>query len=226
MVVFVRSLVSMTIPTRSLSKSANKILYKTSLYSEKTPNVLICTGPAGTGKTLEACKAGLEFLQDQKVERLIITRPNVTVDESMGFLPGDMQEKMYPWMIPIYEYLEKFSDKKTITRYLRDGFIEVCPLGYMRGRTFHDTFVIADEMQNSTPRQMMNLLTRIGENSKLVVTGDLNQCDLYQDNGLSDFVKKLKSYDNEQEFICHIALDDSDVMRSEVVKEILNIYKM
>lgn len=206
-------------------KSINKPLYRSKLYSGETPNVLICTGPSGTGKTMEACKAGLSFLQENRVEKLIITRPNVTVEESLGYLPGDMEEKMYPWMIPIYEYLEEFSDKKTVSRYLRDGMVEVCPLGYMRGRTFNDTFIIADEVQNSTPRQMMNLLTRIGNNSKLVMTGDLDQCDLEEENGLNEFLDLLNRYKHEQEIVQHVTLSEDDVMRSEVVKEILKIYK-
>ena len=113
--------------------------------------MLICTGPSGTGKTMEACKAGLSFLQENRVDKLIITRPNVTVEESLGYLPGDMEGEDVSVDDTIYEYLEEFSDKKTGVWYLRDGIVEVCPLGYMQGRTFNDTFIIADEVPTAHP---------------------------------------------------------------------------
>jgi phosphate starvation-inducible PhoH-like protein len=158
---------------------------------------------------------------------MIITRPSVSVDEELGYLPGGVDNKMDPWMIPMYEYMEEFSNRATLGKYMKNGIIEVAPLGFLRGRTFHNCVVIADEMQNSTTSQMMNLLTRIGENSKVIITGDLNQCDLNEKiNGLDHFLIKLKSRysDCGCNSIEHVELTNEDIMRSEFTKLIVNIY--
>jgi phosphate starvation-inducible PhoH-like protein len=171
----------------------------------------------------------MEQLQKYKYDKLIITRPNVSVDEDLGYLPGDVQGKMYPWLIPIYDQIIKFSDKKTLDNYLMLNTIEIAPLGFLRGRTFDNSIIIADEMQNSTPSQMKTLLTRVGNNSKLIINGDLKQCDLktVEKNGLEDFINKFQLYKKssfEDSGISITEFMDEDVFRSEIVKYVLKVY--
>lgn len=197
--------------------------------NSKNKSVIISTGPAGTGKTMLACKYSMEQLQKYKYDKLIITRPNVSVDEDLGYLPGDVQGKMYPWLIPIYDQIIKFSDKKTLDNYLMLNTIEIAPLGFLRGRTFDNSIIIADEMQNSTPSQMKTLLTRVGNNSKLIINGDLKQCDLktVEKNGLEDFINKFQLYKKssfEDSGISITEFMDEDVFRSEIVKYVLKVY--
>ena len=142
-------------------------------------------GPAGTGKTLLAVQMGIKLFQEGKIDKIIVTRPAVSVDEDIGFLPGDLNEKMAPWTRPIFDVLGEYYQTKQIAAMLEEGIIEISPLAYMRGRTFKNAYIIADEMQNATQNQMKMLLTRLGENSKMVVTGDLAQADRLKDNGLS-----------------------------------------
>lgn len=208
-----------------VATSLNKSVYRKVLNDNKIP-LVICTGPAGTGKTMEACKSGMLHLMEKHYERMIITRPSVSVDENLGYLPGDIENKMNPWMIPIYDYIEDCCDKATLGKYMKNEVIELAPLGFVRGRTFHNTIVIADEMQNSTQNQMMNLLTRIGENSKLIITGDLNQCDLVDvTNGLQHFLLHLENYEEDySSSIEYVQLGSDDIMRSDFTKLIINIY--
>jgi len=191
------------------------------------PQLVICVGPAGTGKTMLACKHSITHLTNKNYNKLIITRPSVSVEEDIGFLPGDINQKLYPYLIPIYENLEKFSDKSTIMKNLKTNVIEIVPLGYLRGRTFDNTIIIADEMQNATHNQMMTLLTRIGYNSKTIITGDLDQCDLQKTNGLKVFLDKLNKNNNQNNIkdIEVVKLDSDDIQRSELVKAIIDIYK-
>lgn len=209
--------------------SVYKDIYLKKLNSSK-PNILICEGPAGTGKTMEACKSALFHINENHYKKLIITRPSVSVEESLGYLPGDLNSKMEPWMIPIYEYLEEFSTNKFVDKYINDGIIDILPLGFMRGRTFTNTLIIADEMQNSTKKQMYNLLTRIGDYSKLIITGDINQCDIpIEESGLVELIQKYNSfYSNEvtdyENDILLLELDETDIKRSEIVKQIIKMY--
>jgi phosphate starvation-inducible PhoH-like protein len=170
-----------------------------------------------------AVQHGIRLMQEGRVEKIIVTRPAVSVDEDLGFLPGTLQEKMAPWTRPIFGVLGEYYSQKDITEMLKESVIEISPLAYMRGRTFKNAYIIADEMQNATPNQMKMLLTRLGENSKMVVTGDLNQADRLKDNGLIDFINLLKDYQNTQRLEV-IFFDSLDIERHEAVKEVLDIY--
>lgn len=184
--------------------------------------VIISTGPAGTGKTLLACQVGSKALASGQVQRLILTRPAVSVDEQHGFLPGNLNKKMEPWTRPMFDALSRYWSGKKIQDMMLDQRIEVCPLAYMRGRTFDNAWIIGDEMQNSTPSQMKMLLTRIGEGSKMIIAGDGAQHDRgFENNGLADLVSRL---DLDSESIKHLNFTEDDVVRAEVIKEILKIY--
>ena len=184
--------------------------------------IVVGTGPAGTGKTLLACHAASRALAARQVERLILTRPAVSVDEQHGHLPGSLEQKMAPWTRPMFDALYRWYPPKKVREMMYDQKIEICPLAYMRGRTFDNAWIIGDEMQNSTPSQMKMLLTRIGEGSKMVVIGDPNQHDRgFEHNGLIDLLEKLPApTDNIQ----NIEFTESDVVRHEVVREILRLY--
>ena len=186
-------------------------------------NIVFAIGPAGTGKTLLCTQMGIKSFMEREVKKIVITRPAVSVDEQHGFLPGDLKEKMAPWTRPIFDIFEKHFSIQQIEMMLAENLIEIAPLAYMRGRTFEDSWIIADEMQNATKSQMKMLLTRIGNGTKMIVTGDLKQHDRgFSENGLSDFVQLVKHY--EQEKLRHIAIsrfDMMDVERHPAVTEVL-----
>jgi len=189
----------------------------------KNKKIVFASGPAGTGKTLFATEYGIKHFLIGNYEKLIFTRPNVSVDEELGFLPGTMEEKMAPWIRPIYDILYNFISPKEVQQLMEDKIIEIAPLGYMRGRTFKNCWIVADEMQNSTVSQMKMLLTRLGENSRLVITGDLEQFDRPNElNGLEDFLKKFSGKQSSS-IQCFI-FDKGDIQREPVVKEVLDIY--
>jgi phosphate starvation-inducible PhoH-like protein len=192
------------------------------ILNDPTKNIVFALGPAGTGKTLIACQVGIKFFKEGLVDKIVVTRPAVSVDEEHGFLPGTLQEKMAPWTRPIFDVLGEYYYSREIDEMIREGIIEISPLAYMRGRTFKNSYIIADEMQNATPNQMKMLLTRLGEGSKMVVTGDLAQADRLNDNGLIDFCRLLddKNYDH----IDIVRFDMSDIERHKAVKEVLEIY--
>ena len=148
------------------------------MLQDSSRHVIFATGPAGTGKTMMAVQMGIRSLEDGTVDRIVITRPAVSVDEQHGFLPGDLKAKMAPWTQPIFDFLEEHYKPKQVEQMINDKTIEISPLAYMRGRTFKKSWIIADEMQNATQEQTKMLLTRIGEGSKIVATGDLAQHDL------------------------------------------------
>ena len=201
-------------------RNINQRRYIDLLYSSLP--IVIGTGPAGTGKTLLACHAGSRALANRQVERLILTRPAVSVDEQHGYLPGSLEKKMEPWTRPMFDALHRYMSPKQVKAHIEDRKIEICPLAYMRGRTFDNAWVIGDEMQNSTPSQMKMLLTRIGEGSKMVIAGDINQHDRgFEENGLSDFVSRLSTNSLS---IRHVNFTDDDIVRNEVIKEILSLY--
>lgn len=201
--------------------SQNRLL---NCLKNKNQKIVIATGPAGTGKTLFATEQGVHnFLRGDYI-KLIFTRPTVSVDEELGFLPGTLEEKMAPWVRPIYDILYNFITVKCASALLEEKIIEICPLGYMRGRTFKNCWIVADEMQNCTVSQMKMLLTRLGENSRLIITGDLEQHDRHGEiNGLEDFLNKLKG--RRSDSISSVEFDKCDIEREDVVKEVLDIYE-
>ena len=193
------------------------------LLQQKTKKIIVVSGPAGTGKTLFATECGIKQYLMGHYEKLIFTRPSVSVDEDLGYLPGTLEEKMAPWVRPIYDVLYQFINPKEVLQHMEDKMIEIAPLGYMRGRTFKNTWIVADEMQNSTISQMKMLLTRLGENSRLIITGDLEQYDKPDMiNGLEDFLQKFKG--KRSSSISSVEFEKSDIQREEVVKEVLDIY--
>jgi phosphate starvation-inducible PhoH-like protein len=189
----------------------------------KNVSILLGIGPAGTGKTLFACNAAVKALKTGAVEKIVMTRPVVPVEEDIGFLPGDLITKMNPWTRPIFDILTEFYMQKDIDAMLQGGVIEISPLAFMRGRTFKRAFIVADEMQNSSPNQMLMLTTRLGEGSKMVITGDLKQSDRGVDNGLAELMRKLRAY-GECDSIKMVEMETSDVERSDAVSNILDIY--
>ena len=186
--------------------------------------IVFAIGPAGTGKTMLAVQMAIKLLKEEVIDKIIVTRPAVSVDEEHGFLPGNLNQKMEPWTRPIFDVFSEYYHPKEIQAMLEDGVIEISPLAYMRGRTFKNAFVVADEMQNATPSQMKMLLTRLGENSRMVVTGDLNQADRPTENGLLEFVN-LYSQGGDYRLIAMAKFEAKDVERHPVVKEVLSIYK-
>ena len=194
-----------------------------SMLRNRNKKIIVVTGPAGTGKTMFATEYGISNFLTGTYEKLIFTRPSVSVDEDLGYLPGTLEEKMAPWVRPIYDVLYQFITPKEVTQLMEDKHIEIAPLGYMRGRTFKNTWIVADEMQNSTINQMKMLLTRLGENSRLVITGDLEQFDKPEMiNGLDDFLNKFRG--KRSSSISSFEFQKNDIQREEVVKEILDIY--
>jgi len=203
-------------------RNKNQATYLQKLQDE-SKNIVFAVGPAGTGKTLLAVQNGIRQFQEGKVDKIIVTRPAVSVDEDLGFLPGTLNEKMAPWTRPIFDVLGDYYQQKDIENMLYENVIEISPLAYMRGRTFKNAYVIADEMQNATINQMKMLLTRLGEGSKMVVTGDLAQADRLKDNGLINFIELLDKH-KKLERIDVVHFDSKDIERHEAVKEILEIY--
>jgi phosphate starvation-inducible PhoH-like protein len=198
---------------------------ETYLLKLNDPNKMIvfAIGPAGTGKTMLAVQWAIDQLKYGSADKIIITRPAVSVDEEHGFLPGDLNEKMAPWTKPIFDVIAENFNAREIENFIKEGVIETSPLAYMRGRTFKNAVVVADEMQNATPSQMKMLLTRLGQNSKMVVTGDLQQADRPSTNGLLEFLKLYNNFENHRYVDC-VKFDVQDVERHEAVKEILSIY--
>jgi len=203
-------------------RTLNQKKYVESIYNNQ---ITIGIGPAGTGKTLFACAYAVNQLQQNKISKIILTRPIVTVEEDLGYLPGKLNSKMEPWTRPIFDIFLEYYDQRSLTSMLNNNVIEIAPLAYMRGRTFKNSIIIADEMQNSSPNQMMMVTTRIGENSKLLITGDLNQSDRYEDNGLKDLLEKLTRYKGNASDIgiCHFTYED--VQRSKIVETLLQVYE-
>jgi phosphate starvation-inducible PhoH-like protein len=230
-ILFFHTLVS----TRTLKQIKSKAL--TPQYSPKTPNqhkyvealnnydtkIVLGVGPAGTGKTLFACNTAVEQLKAGSIKKIVLTRPLVSVEEEIGFLPGNLVSKMEPWTRPIFDILEESYSKRDMDVMLQTGVIEISPLAFMRGRTFKNAFIIADEMQNSSPNQMLMITTRLGTNSKMVITGDLKQSDRMENNGLHDFIQKWKAA-SPVTGVELIEMESTDIKRSEIVSTVLDMY--
>lgn len=186
-------------------------------------DIVFGIGPAGTGKTYLAMACAVEELKKQQVRRIILTRPAIEAGESLGFLPGDMQAKISPYLRPLYDALYDMMDPARIEKYIESGIIEVAPLAYMRGRTLNDAFIILDEAQNCTAEQMKMFLTRLGFDSKAVITGDMTQSDLPQGKpiGLLEAQEILKEIDG----IKFIYFSGSDVVRHSLVQRIIEAYE-
>jgi len=208
-------------PKRSVIPRSKK--QKEYVRSLKTRQIVMSLGPAGTGKTYLAVAVALSMLLEKKVERIILSRPAVEAGEKLGFLPGDMKDKIDPYLRPLYDSLYDLLDYDKIQRKIESGSIEIAPLAFMRGRTLKNSFAILDEAQNATETQIKMFLTRIGENSKLVVNGDPSQVDLANKNH-SGLVKSCAILKNIKE-ISIITFDHQDVMRHPLVTKIVEAYQ-
>ena len=218
-------------------KSYNQKQYCEYLNDSKI-KLLFAIGPAGTGKTMLACNTAIKDLQSGNINKIILTRPVVPVEEDIGFLPGNINKKMDPWTRPIFDIFLEFYSQKDIDSMIHANVIEIAPLGYMRGRTFKNAFIIADEMQNSSPNQMLMLTTRIGDGSKMVITGDLKQSDKGMESGLYDFIRKFNLYEqieminnrtslySNNNGIKIVEMNNTDIERSPVIEKILDIYNV
>lgn len=206
-----------------IPKSLNQETY-IDLLQNPQRLIVYATGPAGTGKTMLAVLAAIKAFRAGECSKIVITRPAVGVDdEQHGFLPGTLNQKMEPWTRPIFDIIEEYYRPQEVLRLLEEKYIEIAPLAYMRGRTFKQSWIIADEMQNATPSQMKMLLTRLGENSKMVITGDTQQADRRaKDNGLLDFQRLMNDFDSQ--YIAGVEFAVRDVRRHPAVSEVLKLY--
>ncbi len=186
-------------------------------------DMMFCIGPAGTGKTYTAVALAVKYLKEKKVRRIVLTRPAVEAGENLGFLPGDLRDKLDPYLQPLYDALRDMLPQQKLLGYFEDGTLEIAPLAFMRGRTLENAFVILDEAQNSTRMQMKMFLTRMGNGSKFVITGDVTQIDLpkNQTSGLMDVVNLVKDISE----IAVVQLDKSDVIRHPIVSKVINAYE-
>lgn len=210
-----------------ISSSFSGKPYKCKTYNQykfikeiKNNDLVFAIGPAGTGKTFIAVLLAVNALRKGDVHKIIITRPAVEAGESLGFLPGDLKEKIDPYLMPIYDALDAILGSEQKDKYIEKGIIEVMPLAYMRGRTLDEAFIILDEAQNTTERQMLMFLTRLGFNSKMIVNGDITQIDLNiskNNSGLISAIKKLKSIEN----IGFVEFNNNDVVRNPLVQTII-----
>ena len=191
--------------------------------SIKKQDLIFGVGPAGTGKTFLAMAMAVAALKNEEVTRIVLTRPAVEAGEALGFLPGDLQEKIFPYLRPLYDALNDMLENEEIQRYMDKGIIEIAPLAYMRGRTLSHSFIILDEAQNTTTEQMFMFLTRLGQDSKCVITGDPSQVDLPHNrkSGLVEAVQALTG----TEGIAFTRFDEVDVIRHELVQRIIRAYK-
>jgi phosphate starvation-inducible PhoH-like protein len=187
-------------------------------------HIVVTAGPAGTGKTYLAMLAAVKAFREGEVDRIVLTRPAVGVeDEKHGFLPGDLNQKMDPWVRPLTDILREYYRQPDIAAMIADQVIEIAPLAFMRGRTFKGCFIIADEMQNATPNQVKMLMTRIGEGSKIVITGDVEQADRNRgNNGLLDLCQRLQEGGVKGIAVC--GLDNRDIQRNKIIDSVLNLY--
>ncbi|MEY4292404.1 MAG: hypothetical protein RIQ61_781 [Bacteroidota bacterium] len=202
------------------AKTANQKLMVQSIDKN---DILFAIGPAGSGKTYTAVALAVRALKNKSIKKIILTRPAVEAGESLGFLPGDLKEKIDPYLRPLYDALDDMIPSDKLNYFMQNRIIEIAPLAYMRGRTLDHSFIILDEAQNTTDLQLKMFLTRIGANAKAIITGDLTQVDLpkNQKSGLMKSTRILKNIDG----IAHIELDEQDVVRHRLVKKIIKAYE-
>ena len=182
-------------------------------------------GPAGTGKTMMACEHAVKLLRENRIDRIVLTRPAVGVDENIGYLPGTKEEKMFPLLLPMYDVLHEFISPKEVRAMIEKQIIEVCPLSFIRGRTFKRAVVIGDEFQNTTPSQFKSFATRIGAGSKFVVTGDLQQHDRgFAVNGLADFLGRWELSGAPDAGLQIVRFEPCDVQRHPLIASLLEAY--
>ena len=198
-------------------------------YLEELDNmeksIVFAVGPAGTGKTMLAAQWAIKMLWEGKYDKIVITRPNVAVDDKdIGFLPGDIFKKMTPWMLPLLDIFKEYYSLKEIEYLLTEEILEICPIAYIRARTFKNSIVIVDEAQGTSANSMLSILTRIGENSKMVITGDMKQADKGSSNGLQDFMDRTQGISSTLQNISIVKFTNKDIERHKAVKEILSIY--
>jgi len=188
-----------------------------------TSDMVFAIGPAGTGKTYTAVALAVRALRDRQVRRIILTRPAVEAGESLGFLPGDMREKLDPYLQPLYDALKDMLPPVRLVEYMETGVIQIAPLAFMRGRTLDHAFVILDEAQNATLPQLKMFLTRMGRSAKFIITGDVTQIDLprHQRSGLQPSLERLRSVEG----ITIVDLDEKDVIRHELVTRVIGAFK-
>ena len=193
------------------------------VHAATSNDLVFALGPAGTGKTYISVALAVKALKNKEVKKIIITRPAVEAGENLGFLPGDLKEKIDPFLRPIYDALDDMVPYEKLKYYLENRVIEIAPLAYMRGRTLNKAFILLDEAQNTTPMQIKMFLTRMGPESKVIITGDLSQIDLpkKQKSGLSDAVNTLKGVEG----IGFVELGPEDVIRHKIVKNIIEAYE-
>ena len=228
-----KSLIVLNEPTKSESdlfiqtkkrkiipRTINQQIYFNLLINK---NIIFAIGPAGTGKTYIAVAKAVSQLLEGKVKKIVLSRPAVEAGEKLGFLPGDLKEKVDPFLRPIYDALYSMLPAEQVEKKILNNIIEIAPIAFMRGRTLEDCFIILDEAQNTTKTQMKMFLTRLGKNSQMIIVGDVTQIDLVseRDSGLRDALKKLKNIND----IGFIELDEQDVVRHDLVKKIINAYE-
>lgn len=187
-------------------------------------DIVFCSGPAGTGKTAVAVGVALQYIcaEQPAFEKLVVMRPaKEACDERIGFLPGSLSEKMSPWAAPIFDNMEVFIDKTRIKNLVWEGKVEIVPIAFARGRSFNNSFIIVDEAQNCTDKQLLLILTRLGKGSKMCVNGDLKQSDLRTESGLIDAIKRLQGIKG----VSFIRLDETDIVRHPLVAEIVKRYE-
>ncbi len=195
------------------------------LLQDSSKFIVFATGPAGTGKTMLAVLAAIKAYKEGVISKIIITRPAIEVDEEKhGFLPGTLNEKMEPWTRPIFDVMKEYYSPSDIAAMLEDEIIEISPLAFMRGRSFKNSWIIADEMQNASPNQMKMIMTRLGDNTKLIVTGDTRQTDRSgNSNGMIDFMTRSNNFRGHK-YIAGVEFAHKDIQRHPVVSEVLKIY--